>query len=123
MAITRGAGRRGTFVGRRTELEVMAKLVSAAREGRSGAVVLRAAAGLGKTYLLERVADEYATDMQVLAINGIEAESVFDYAALQRLCSRRIARIRACGNQIDVNWGATPGAGVRRVWGGEWPDG
>ena len=91
MANMRGTGRRGTFVGRRTELEVMAKLISAARDGRSGAVVLRAAAGLGKTYLLERVVDEYAADMQVLSISGIEAESVFDYAALQRLCSRLLA--------------------------------
>ncbi|KAA0100033.1 LuxR family transcriptional regulator [Mycolicibacterium sp. P1-18] len=93
MATTRRSGRGGTFVGRRTELDVMAELVDAARHGRSGSVVLRATAGLGKTYLLDRVVDEYATDMQVIAISGIEAETVFDYAALQRLCSQLLGHV------------------------------
>jgi len=93
MAITRRSGRGGTFVGRSGELEVMAELIAAARQGRSGSVVVRAAAGLGKTYLLERVVDEYAADMQVIAISGIEAEAVFDYAAVQRVGNQLLAHV------------------------------
>ncbi|MCV7420390.1 AAA family ATPase [Mycobacterium yunnanensis] len=88
MATTGKLGSRGTFVGRRAELHEMAQLIDAARQGRSGAVVVRAAAGLGKTHLLERVMAEYAEDMQVVTVSGIEAERVFDHAALQRLCSQ-----------------------------------
>ncbi|MET0698455.1 MAG: AAA family ATPase [Mycobacterium sp.] len=88
-----GGGQRSTFIGRRRELAAMAELIAAAREGRSGSLVLRAGAGLGKTYLLSRVVADYAGAMQVLNISGVEAEMVIDYAALQRLCVNLLSHV------------------------------
>lgn len=76
------------FVGRRAELDVIAHLVAAARDGRSGSLVVRAGAGMGKTYLLARLVDAHADGMQVLRISGAESEMVLDYAGLQRLCAQ-----------------------------------
>lgn len=83
MANARDGARGSTFVGRGRELEALAQLIAAAREGRSGSLVLRAGPGVGKTFLLSRVIDECAAGMQVLAISGAEAETVLDYAGLQ----------------------------------------
>ena len=83
-----GAGaRKGNFIGRRGEIQTITTLIDAARSGRSGALVMRAAAGLGKTYLLSRVIGEHADGIRVLAVSGAESEMVLAYASLQQLCA------------------------------------
>jgi hypothetical protein len=74
----------GTLIGRRTELETIERVVDGARDGRSGVLVLRGVAGVGKTALLDRcVAD--AGGMRVLRAEGVESETQLPFAGLHQL--------------------------------------
>ncbi|AQT83062.1 hypothetical protein B1R94_23905 [Mycolicibacterium litorale] len=76
------------FVGRRRELDRLAGLIDATRQGRSENLVLRAGPGLGKSYLLSAMAPMCGDDVRVIAISGAEAEMVLDFAGLQRICAQ-----------------------------------
>jgi predicted ATPase len=71
--------------GRATEVERLDELLAAARTGRSGAVVLRGEAGIGKTELLRHVASQ-GDGALVLHAEGVEAEMELPFAALHQLC-------------------------------------
>src|SRR5690606_8790204 len=69
------------------------ELLSRARAGRSGTLVLRGEAGIGKTALLEfgrDVAD--ASGFRVESLTGMEAESQFAFAGLHQLCAPLLDR-------------------------------
>ncbi|WP_165503128.1 AAA family ATPase, partial [Actinomadura fibrosa] len=69
--------------GRNTEQARIAALLAAARDDRrSGALVLRGEAGIGKSALLDRAADGPA---HVLRVTGIETESGVAFAGLSQL--------------------------------------
>src|SRR5262245_9827098 len=70
--------------GRDAERSIIGGLLEVARESRSGVLVIRGEAGVGKSALLED-ARERASDMRVLACAGVEAESALPFAALQQL--------------------------------------
>ena len=70
--------------GRDAERALVGALLGAARESRSGALVVRGEPGVGKTALLEDVRDR-ATDMHVLAARGVESESELPFAGLHQL--------------------------------------
>lgn len=70
--------------GRGRECALVGKLLAAAREGRSGALVVRGEAGIGKSALLAYAA-ELATSMRVLRGTGIETESEFPFAGVHQL--------------------------------------
>ena len=72
--------------GRATELERLDELLAAARAGRSGAVVIRGEAGIGKTALLRHVASR-GDGAVVLHAEGVEAEMELPFAALHQLCA------------------------------------
>ncbi|MDA2809578.1 AAA family ATPase [Nocardiopsis sp. RSe5-2] len=72
------------LVGRDEELAAVTRLVRSAREGRSGAAVLRGDAGIGKSALLDAAA-EAAEGMRVLRATGVGAESDLPFAALHML--------------------------------------
>lgn len=74
------------LVGRSAETDRLDLLVDALREGRSGAVVLRGEAGIGKTALL-RHAEERARQhaMTVLRASGVESEFELAFCALADL--------------------------------------
>jgi ATP/maltotriose-dependent transcriptional regulator MalT len=61
-------------------------MVEAAREGRSGALLVHGEAGMGKTTLLRDAADR-AQGLRVLRSRGIESESELPFAALSELLS------------------------------------
>ena len=70
--------------GREAEQRVIDDLLTGARSGRSGAVVVRGAAGIGKTALLRHAAT--ATDgMRVLRTTGMETEAEFAFSGLHLL--------------------------------------
>ncbi|WP_141578728.1 LuxR family transcriptional regulator [Actinomadura sp. WMMA1423] len=75
--------------GRRTEQERIAALVAAARDRRrSGALVLRGEAGIGKSALLDGAAallPQDGTGARVLRVVGIEAETGIAFAGLNQL--------------------------------------
>src|ERR1700758_1431242 len=71
--------------GRRRESAVLEGLLDGARAGRSGALVVRGDAGVGKTALLEYVA-ALAADLGVVRAVGVESEMELAFAALHQLC-------------------------------------
>jgi DNA-binding CsgD family transcriptional regulator len=75
-----------SLVGRTSEQAEIGRLVERARNGRSGVLVIRGEAGIGKTCLLDAVASS-ATDVDVVRHVGIESEMRLGFAALQQLLS------------------------------------
>ena len=72
------------LVGREAETAALGRLLEAARNGRSGALLLRGEAGIGKTALLRHAADA-ATGFRILRATGIESEAELPYATLHQL--------------------------------------
>ncbi len=71
--------------GRRAECDVLDRLVDGAREGTSGALVLRGQPGIGKTALLDYLV-AHATGCRVTRVSGVESEVELAYAGLHQLC-------------------------------------
>jgi DNA-binding CsgD family transcriptional regulator len=72
--------------GRASECAQLDELLAAAREGRSGALVLRGEAGIGKTALIDYVVAG-ADGSRVLRTEGVESEMELPFAALHQLCA------------------------------------
>jgi DNA-binding CsgD family transcriptional regulator len=90
------------LVGRETESAGLGKLLDDAREGRSGALLLRGEAGIGKTALLEHAAT-LAAGFRVLRATGIESEAELPYATLHQLLRPLEDRIdRLAAPQADA---------------------
>ena len=70
---------------RHAERAVLDRLLDAARGGRSGVVVVRGEAGVGKTALLD-YAVQSAAGMRIARLAGIESEMELSFAALQQCC-------------------------------------
>ena len=96
---TAGLGRGGTLanlLGRRPEREALDQLVASARAGRSGAVVVRGEAGIGKTALLGHVRETaIASGFRVELAVGVESESQFAFSGLHQLCAPLLDRAGA----------------------------
>jgi DNA-binding CsgD family transcriptional regulator len=73
------------LLGRDAEQAVLAEVVSAARQGRSRALVVRGEPGVGKTSLLD-AALEAASGCRVLRTSGFESELPGAFAGLYGLC-------------------------------------
>jgi DNA-binding CsgD family transcriptional regulator len=80
------------LLGRSGERERLADLLRAAWAGHGGAVVLRGEAGIGKSVLLEDLADK-AHDCCVGRVAGVESEMELAYASLQQLCAPFVGRL------------------------------
>src|ERR671917_1567781 len=74
------------LVGRRNERAVLDGLLEAVRAGRSGALVVRGEAGVGKTALLD-YAIESASGLRVARAVGVESEIGLAFAALHQMCA------------------------------------
>ncbi|MBG0565815.1 helix-turn-helix transcriptional regulator [Actinoplanes aureus] len=70
--------------GRQRECAIVDGLLAAAGDRRSGVLVVRGEAGIGKSALLAYAA-EHATGMRILRGTGIESESEFPFAAVHQL--------------------------------------
>ncbi|MGV9305496.1 LuxR C-terminal-related transcriptional regulator [Nonomuraea sp. NPDC003727] len=70
--------------GRSAELAVLGEVLSRARAGHGGAVVIRGDLGTGKTALLESV-PAAAGEVRLLRATGVESEAELPYAGLQVL--------------------------------------
>jgi len=70
--------------GRDAERSAVTALLDAARNSRSGVLVLRGQAGAGKSALLQD-AVEQASDLRVLEARGIESEAELAFAGLHQL--------------------------------------
>ena len=87
-------GRATTLYGREAERSAIQALLEAARASRSGALVIRGPAGVGKSALL-RDAIEWADGMLVLEARGIESEAELAFATLHQLLRPVLGRIDA----------------------------
>ncbi len=77
---------RGALHGRRSECAVLDGLLEGVRGGRSGVLVVRGEAGVGKTALLDYAAAP-APDLRVVRAVGVESEMELAFAALHQLCA------------------------------------
>jgi predicted ATPase len=76
------------LLGRRAQRVAIEHLLDQAQAGRSGALVVRGEAGIGKTAILEYTRDvAIASGFRVEYSAGVEAESQFAFAALHQLCA------------------------------------
>src|SRR4051794_1457773 len=117
MASTGSAAEIPMLRGRRDERAVLDGLLDEARAGRSGVLVLRGDAGIGKTALLE-YAIASASDVRMLRAVGVESEMELPFAALHQLCSpvddfvdRLPAPQRAA---LEITFGLSAGAAPDR---------
>ena len=94
------------LLGRESECEAVNRLLHAAGESRSGTLVVRGDAGIGKTALLQ-YALQQADGMRVLTGAGVEAESELPFAGLHQLLWPLLDR---AGELPDVQSAALRGA-------------
>ncbi|PZG07011.1 helix-turn-helix transcriptional regulator [Nonomuraea aridisoli] len=80
--------------GRHAEREVVEHLLARAWGGRSGVLVVRGEAGIGKTVLLEH-ARGVAERFRVVSATGVESEMEFAFAGLHQLCAPLLDRLGA----------------------------
>ena len=78
--------------GRRHECDMLDGLLTTARQGRSGVVVVRGEAGIGKTALLDYVS-ERAQDCRIVRTTGVESEMELAFAGLHQLCALMLDRL------------------------------
>jgi DNA-binding CsgD family transcriptional regulator len=74
------------LIGRRSERELLDRLLDAALSGNGGVLVIHGEAGVGKTALMDAAVDA-ARAFRVLRTVGVEGEMELPFAALQQLCS------------------------------------
>jgi predicted ATP-dependent serine protease len=113
MAGVRSAPGTLTLRDRRGECAALDALLEGARAGRSGVLMLRGDAGVGKTALLE-YASAAASDLEVVRAVGVESERELAFAALHQLCTPILdRRERLPGPQRDalaITFGLADGA-------------
>jgi DNA-binding CsgD family transcriptional regulator len=107
------------LLGRRNERAVLDRMLEGVRAGRSGTLVVRGEAGVGKTALLE-YAIESASDLWVVRAVGVESEMELPFAALHQLCAPMLDRLeRLPAPQRDalaVTFGLDSGAAPDRFF-------
>lgn len=72
---------------------MLGRLVSGARAGRGGALIVEGEAGVGKTALLRTAETEAAGTVRVLACSGVQAEVALAFSGLHRLLIPLLARL------------------------------
>ncbi|HEY1518197.1 MAG TPA: AAA family ATPase [Solirubrobacteraceae bacterium] len=90
------------LLGRQSECAELDQLVASVRAGPSRALVLRGDAGVGKSALLEYLA-QHSSGCAVARATGVESEMELAYAGLQQLCAPFLDRLeRLPGPQRDA---------------------
>jgi DNA-binding CsgD family transcriptional regulator len=79
------------LAGRRDELNVLGGLVDAVREGESRVLVVRGEPGVGKTALLEYLA-QHERGCQLARAAGVQSETELAFAGLHQLCAPMLDR-------------------------------
>ena len=82
------------LLGRAGERAALDRLLDDARDGRSGVLVLRGPAGVGKTALMRYAADR-GSAFRLAQVAGVESEMELPYAGLHQLCTPLLDRLGA----------------------------
>ena len=85
-------GRATGLTGRRTERDVLDRLVGAVRAGESRVLVVRGEPGVGKTALLEYVVD-HASGCRVVRAAGVQSEMELAFAGVHQLLAPMFDRL------------------------------
>ncbi|WP_433287057.1 AAA family ATPase [Pseudonocardia sp. CA-142604] len=101
--------------GRRSECESLEQLVTSIRAGQSRVLVIRGEAGIGKTALLDHLADS-AAKCRIARATGVESEMELAFAGLHQLCAPFLDRLGrlpapqrdALGTAFGMRDGITP---------------
>jgi DNA-binding CsgD family transcriptional regulator len=101
--------------GRQVECEVLDRLIEAVRQGESRALVLRGEPGVGKTALLDYLA-EHASGCVVARAAGVQSEMELAFAGLQQLCAPMLDHLQrlphpqrdALGVALGIGSGPAP---------------
>ncbi|MCV7172186.1 AAA family ATPase [Mycobacterium manitobense] len=106
-------------MGRQVEREAIGQLLAEAREGRSGVLVVRGEAGIGKSALLQHARDTaISMGIRVGSSVGVEAETQFAFAGLHQLCAPLLDRAETLPEPqqtaLDVALGRQAGAAPDR---------
>jgi DNA-binding CsgD family transcriptional regulator len=80
------------LVDRRSECDVLKRLVARVHAGQSGVLVLRGEAGIGKTALLDHLAVA-AEGCLIARVGGVESEMELVFAGLHALCAPLLGRL------------------------------
>lgn len=92
-----GRGRPGRvrkLIDREAELRRLLRLFESVRAGASGVLVVRGEPGVGKTALLDQVAETVtAGRVRVLRVAGVESEMELAFAGLHQLCAPLLDRL------------------------------
>jgi DNA-binding CsgD family transcriptional regulator len=103
--------------GRRRECDLLDQLLDAVRTGESRALVMRGEPGVGKTALLEYVA-EHASGCRVARASGVESEMELAYAGLHQLLAPMLDRLerlpRPQREALGTAFGISPGSAPDR---------
>ncbi|HET7414601.1 MAG TPA: AAA family ATPase [Arthrobacter sp.] len=84
------------LLGRRAECDAIEKMLTRAQAGRSGSLVVRGEAGIGKTAMLEYArVTAAASGFRVEHSVGVESETQFAFAGLHQLCAPLLNRAGA----------------------------
>jgi DNA-binding CsgD family transcriptional regulator len=105
------------LIGRRSECDAIDALLDGARTGRSGALVLRGEAGVGKTALAE-YAVASASAFRIATSVGVESEMELAFGALQHLCGPMLDRLETLParqrDALSVAFGLAAGSAPER---------
>ena len=91
-AIVRATDGRQELTGRKLECEALDRLLSNARAGTSGVLVLGGDAGMGKSALLDYLVGK-AAGFGVTRASGVESEAELAYAGLHQACAPFLGRL------------------------------
>jgi DNA-binding CsgD family transcriptional regulator/tetratricopeptide (TPR) repeat protein len=110
--VERPLGPQRALRGRRDECEVLGGLLKGLRGGRGAVIMVHGEAGVGKTALLDYVA-ELASDLTVVRAVGVESEMELVFAGLHQLCAPMLDRLDRLPdpqrNAIAIAFGLTAG--------------
>ncbi|MBW8699097.1 putative HTH-type transcriptional regulator [Streptomyces sp. MBT84] len=104
--------------GRTTQCHKLERLLSEIRAGHSAALVITGEPGIGKSALLDHVAEQ-ATGCHVARICGVEAEMEIPFAGLHQLCAPMLGRLEHLPSPqrdaLGVAFGLGPGNSPDRL--------
>src|SRR6476661_3365214 len=108
---------RGRLRGRRRERDELGRLLTRIRSGRSGVLVVRGEAGIGKTALLEQLIEQ-ASGCMVARATGVQADMELPFAGLQQLFAPMLGPLERLPDPqreaVEVAFGLRSGAAPDR---------
>ena len=112
-------GRAAELTGRRSERDVLDRLIEAVRAGESRALVVRGEPGVGKTALLEYVVEQ-ASGCRVVRAAGVQSEMELAFAGLHQLLAPMLDRLERLPvpqrDALRTAFGVSPGPAPDRFF-------